>query len=136
MADESPQDEDEDIAFPAISPAPVLIALLNLVHALVIVKFFVRRRVLNANAARAVDREAASSARDTFALAARRLASTGGARLTINSAVFGREAARRAYNTLALAARRLNPTGGTRLAINSVVERAWGAKQPEDVGRS
>mmetsp|Transcript_10904 Transcript_10904/g.28711 ORF Transcript_10904/g.28711 Transcript_10904/m.28711 type:complete len:1202 (-) Transcript_10904:26-3631(-) len=36
MADESPQDEDEDIEFPAISPAPVLIALLNLVHALVI----------------------------------------------------------------------------------------------------
>ena len=36
MADESPQDEEEEIAFPAISPAPVLIALLNLVHALVI----------------------------------------------------------------------------------------------------
>ena len=30
------EDEDEDIEFPAISPAPVLIALLNLVQALVI----------------------------------------------------------------------------------------------------
>ena len=34
-AGESTQ-EEEDIEFPAISPAPVLIALLNLVHALVI----------------------------------------------------------------------------------------------------
>ena len=34
MAEETP--DDEDIEFPAISPAPVLIALLNLVHAIVI----------------------------------------------------------------------------------------------------
>ena len=34
MAEETP--DDEDIEFPAISPAPVLIALLNLVQALVI----------------------------------------------------------------------------------------------------
>ena len=35
-AGESTQEEEEDIAFPAISPAPVLIALLNLIQALVI----------------------------------------------------------------------------------------------------
>ena len=36
MAAEGAQDEEEEIEFPAISPAPVLIALLNLVQALVI----------------------------------------------------------------------------------------------------
>ena len=36
MAAEGALDDDEDIEFPAISPAPVLIAFLNLVQALVI----------------------------------------------------------------------------------------------------
>ena len=36
MAAEGAQDEDEEIEFPAISPAPVLIALLNLIQALVV----------------------------------------------------------------------------------------------------
>ena len=36
MAAAGAQHEEEDIEFPAISPAPVLIALLNLVQALVI----------------------------------------------------------------------------------------------------